>query len=230
MQPTKDPFATCSQRIICACLPPICFNQGMTQSGCMNYVCSMIVASTDGAFFVSTASGFKGAGCPKVQQSVFDTMHGLIVGFVFCWCFALRGYGGNTQDYGGNTRPTSARRSQGLCLFCSICLPSIRAGISITVQTSGHRFIALGNHDAVGYVVAGTDSAIARLLMHKYLPFSACGLFLLVLCMGGIVAACPVSIFITFSSVCERIEAASSLMAKMPVGFAWWEQGAWFSL
>ena len=37
------------------------FNQGMRQPGCMNYVCGEY-----GALFVSTASGFKGAGCPKV--------------------------------------------------------------------------------------------------------------------------------------------------------------------
>ena len=35
--------------------------------------------------------------------------------------------------------------------------------------------------------------------------------------MGGVVAACPVPIFVTFSSVCEQIK-------DMPVGFALWEQ------
>ena len=35
--------------------------------------------------------------------------------------------------------------------------------------------------------------------------------------MGGVVAACPVPIFITFSSVCEQIK-------DMPVSFALWEQ------
>ena len=88
-----------------------------------------------------------------------------------------RDYGGNTRDYGGNTRPTS-RRSQGVGLCCVISFLSIRAVISITEQSkSGHRCIAGANQDAVGYVVAGTDSAKARLPMCKCLPFPAHALF-----------------------------------------------------
>ena len=62
---------------------------------------------------------------------------------------------------------------------------------------------------AIGYVVAGTDSAKARVLMCKCLPFPAYALF------SGWVG--PVPIFVTFSSVCEQIK-------DMPVGFALWEQ------
>ena len=53
-----------------------------------------------------------------------------------------------------------------------------RAVISITVQSKfGHKCIAGGNHDALSYVVAGTDSAKARLLLCTCLPFPAYALF-----------------------------------------------------
>ena len=66
---------------------------------------------------------------------------------------------------------------------------------------------------AVGYVVAGTERQSSSIDV-QVLAISG---LRMVLWMGGVVAACPVPIFITFSSVCEQIK-------DMPVGFALWEQ------
>ena len=66
------------------------------QSGCINLIliCSMTVTSTG-----PPASGFRGAGCYKVQQFDFACMHGLLERSVICWRFS-RTYGATVQTRG----------------------------------------------------------------------------------------------------------------------------------